>query len=130
MRTYRVAWWGFSGVVGTAGAMAALTLPRPTVLVLFGLAAVTGGVLALIVLTPGDNRPIRRDQWPAVFLSAGLAGGGAVAFVGLGTLLGAPIALLLLAGAVGGSPYLARHWLRILGGRRQLPRSGARRLAD
>ncbi|MFG1812220.1 hypothetical protein ACGFIF_00525 [Kribbella sp. NPDC049174] len=110
MRAYRAAWLGFCGVVGLMGGLAAFTLPPPTVILLFLLAAITGGVVAMIALIPADNTPIARDRWPTVAWSGVVAGAGTVAFVSLGTLLGAPMAVLMLVLIAGGSPYVARRW--------------------
>ena len=85
MRAYRVAWLGFCGVVGVAGALVAVTWSLSTVGLLFVLAALTGGMAAMIALTPADNTPFDRDRWPVVATSVVVAGAGAVAFVGLGT---------------------------------------------
>ncbi|MGW1344400.1 hypothetical protein ACWCOV_25400 [Kribbella sp. NPDC002412] len=121
MRAYRVAWLGFCGVVGVAGALVAVTWSLSTVGLLFVLAALTGGMAAMIALTPADNTPFDRDRWPVVATSVVVAGAGAVAFVGLGTLLGGPMAVLVLALAVGGSPYVVRRWIGRLRDHEHLP---------
>jgi hypothetical protein len=121
MRAYRVAWLGFCGVVGVAGALAAFTWSLATVALLFVLTALTGGTAAMIALTPADNTTIDRDRWPLVATSAVVAGAGSVAFIGLGTLLGAPMAMLVLVLTVGGSPYVARRWIGWLRDHEQPP---------
>jgi hypothetical protein len=121
MRVHRVAWLSFCGVVGVPGAMAALTWELPTLILLFVLAALTGGAATMVALTPVDDIQVKRQQWPLVVTNTVVSGAGTVAFVGLGSLLGAPMAVLVLALAVGGSPYVARRWIGWLREHEQLP---------
>lgn len=111
MRAYRVAWLGFCGVVGVTGALAAFAWSLSTVALLFVLAALIGGVAAMVALTPADDTPIDRDRWRVVVTSSVVVGVGAVAFAGLGTLLGATMTLFVLVLTVGGSPYVAPRWI-------------------
>ncbi len=121
MRVHRVAWLSFCGAVGVTGAMAALTWERSTQILLFVLAALTGAAATMVALTPADGTQVKRQQWPLVATNTVVSGAGTVAFVGLGSLLGAPMAVLVLALAVGGSPYVARRWMGWLREQGQLP---------
>jgi hypothetical protein len=121
MRAHRVVWLSFCGVVGVTGAMAALTWELPTLILLFVLAALTGAAATMVALTPADDTRVKRQQWPLVLTNTAVSGAGTVAFVGLGSLLGAPMAVLVLALAVGGSPYVARRWIGWLREHEQLP---------
>ena len=121
MRVHRVAWLSFCAVVGVTGAMAALTWELPTLILLFVLAALTGAAATMVALTPVDDAQVKRQQWPLIVTNTAVSGAGTVAFVGLGSLLGAPMAVLVLALAVGGSPYVARRWIGWLGVHEQLP---------
>jgi hypothetical protein len=114
MRAYRVAWLVFCGIVGTTGALAAITWSVATIAFLLGVGAFTGGFVAMVALTPKDDSPLGRARWRVVITSTALAGAGTVALGGLGTLLGAPMAALVLTLTVGGSPYFARRWVRWL----------------
>ena len=115
-RMYRVVWLLLCGLLGAVGAMAAFTLSLGAVIAALVMAAVAGGFLTWLVLTPeGDNPRLPRCQRRAVAASSALSGGGCVALIGLGTLLGAPTAVVLVTFAVGGSPRVIRfgvRWLR------------------
>ncbi|TCO19650.1 hypothetical protein EV652_11349 [Kribbella steppae] len=121
MRAYRVAWLGFCGIVGMTGALAASTWSVATIAFFFGVGAFTGSFAAMVALTPKDESPLGRDRWRTVFKSTVLAGAGTVAFGGLGTLLGAPMAVLVLVLTAGGSPYVARRWFGWLRDHEDLP---------
>jgi hypothetical protein len=115
MKAYRVIWMLFCGVLGALGAVMAFTWSLTTIILMLFLAALTGGVVAMIVLADptGPSRE-PRDRRRIVAASTVLTAVGTVSFVGLGTLLGAPTAVLLLAIIVGGSPYVIRYsvcWL-------------------
>lgn len=116
MRVYRVLWLFFCGVLGAVGAVMAFTWSLSTVIMLLVLAALTGGVVAMVALADPDSAAARppRERRRIVTLSTALTAGGTVSFIGLGTLLGAPTAVLLLGIVVGGSPYTIRYcvcWL-------------------
>jgi hypothetical protein len=115
MRVYRVVWVLFCGVLGALGAAMAFTWSLSSVILMVILGALTGGVVAMVALTDptGPTRP-PRDRRRIVAASSALTAGGTVSFVGLGTLVGAPTAVLLLAIIVGGSPYVIRYCLRRL----------------
>ena len=88
-------------------------------ILLLVVAALLGAVVAMVALVNPDG-PTRlpRDRRRIVAGSTALAASGTVVFIGLGTLLGAPIAMLLLAITVGGSPSAIRffdRWLRAHG---------------
>jgi hypothetical protein len=115
MRAYRVFWLLFCGVLGALGAVMAFTWSLSSVIMLLVLASITGAVVAMVALANPDG-PTRspRDRRRIVARSTALTAGGTVSFIGLGTLLGAPTAVLLLAIIVGGSPYAIRYCLRWL----------------
>ena len=121
MRAYRIVWLIFCGALGALGAVMAFTWSLSTVIMLLVLAALMGAVVALVALEnpDGPTRP-PRDRRRIVASSTALTAGGTLSFVGLGTLLGAPTAVLLLAITVGGSPYAIRYCHRWLKDHRQL----------
>jgi hypothetical protein len=115
MRAYRVFWWLFCGVLGALGAVMAFTWSLSSVILLLVLAALMGAVVAMVALAdPDDPGRLPRDRRRIVARSTALTAGGTVSFIGLGTLLGAPTAVLLLAIVVGGSPYAIRYSVRWL----------------
>jgi hypothetical protein len=115
MKVYRVFWLLLCGVLGAAGAAMAFTWSLTNVIMLLVLAALTGAVVAMVVLADPDG-PTRlpRERRRIVAHSTALTAGGTVSFIGLGTLLGAPTAVLLLAIVVGGSPDAIRYCRRWL----------------
>jgi hypothetical protein len=115
MRAYRVFWLFFCGVLGALGAAMAVTWSPASVIMLFICAFLTGAGVAWICLDPEDDTRPRRDRRRIVTTSSVLAGAGTVAFIGIGTMVGAPMAFLLLAITAGGSPHAigyCLHWLR------------------
>ncbi len=135
MRAYRVFWSLFCGVLGALGTIMAFTWSLASVIMLLILAALTGAVVAMVALADpdGPTRPPRDRRW-IVARSTVLTANGTVSFIGLGTLLGAPTAVLLLAITVGGSPYAIRYCHRWLSEHGHLTsptrRPGQRDLAD
>ena len=127
MSIYRSVWLFFCGIVGALGAVVAFTWSLGTVIMLFVLAAFLGGVAAMVALDPEDTTRLPRDNRRIVTTSSVLSGAGSVALVGLGTLLGAPMAVLLLAITAGGSPYAIRHGLQRLRQHGHLPEPSPRR---
>jgi hypothetical protein len=114
MRAYRVFWLFFCGVLGTLGTAVAFTWSLSTIILLFVCAFLTGGVVAMVLDADDDTR-LLRDSRRIVARSAILTGSGTVAFVGVGTMVGGPMAVLLLAIMAGGSPYAIGYclgWLR------------------
>ncbi|WP_405065109.1 hypothetical protein OG558_24395 [Kribbella sp. NBC_01510] len=102
-------------MLGALGAVVAFTWSSAANVMLFVVAAFLGGVAAMVALDPERTTRLPRDRRRIVLTSSVLSGAGSVALVGLGTLLGAPMAVLLLAITVGGSPYAIRfclQWLR------------------
>lgn len=90
-RVYRVIWLLLCGLLGVVGVMAALTLSVGTIIGVFVMAAVIGGVVSWIVLIPdGDNPRLPRGRRRVVVTSVALSGSGCVALIGLRLLLGAP----------------------------------------
>lgn len=116
MRVYRVFWLLLCGFVGAVGAVMAFTWSLSTVIMLLVLAAFTGAVVAMVAMADPDSAAARppRDRRRIVARSTALSAGGTVSFIGLGTLLGAPTAVLLLGIVVGGSPYTIRYCIRWL----------------
>lgn len=115
MRAYRVFWLFFCGALGALGMVMAFTWSLATIIMLVVCAALTGGVVAMVALDPDDGTRRPRDSRRKVARSSILAAAGTVAFVGVGTLVGGPMAILLLAIMAGGSPYAigyCRGWLR------------------
>ncbi|TCC07198.1 hypothetical protein [Kribbella soli] len=124
MKAYRVSWLLFCGVLGALGAVMASTWSLTNVIMLLILAALTGAVVAMVALADpdGPSRP-PRDRRRIVATSTALAAGGTVSFVGLGNLVGAATAVLLLVIVVGGSPYVIRYSVRWLSEHGHLTRS-------
>ncbi|MEV6267356.1 hypothetical protein AB0L64_09325 [Kribbella sp. NPDC051936] len=93
----------------------AFTWSLAVIMTIFVCAVLSGWAVALVALNPEDGTRLPRNLRRIVARSAILTGAGVVAFVGLGTLLGAPAAVLLVATTAGLSPYVATrcvHWLR------------------
>jgi hypothetical protein len=114
MSAYRVVWLIICGVLGVAGAVVAFSLSVSAMIMLFICAAATGGLVAMVCLDPADTTRLPRDRRRIVATSTVVGGAATVACIGLGALLGAPMAFLLLAITAGGSPYAIRyclHWL-------------------
>lgn len=116
MRAHRVVWVLFCAVLGALGAVMALSWSLTNVILLLVLASLAGAVVATVALADPDG-PTRlpRDRRRIVSASTALAAGGTVSFIGLGTLVGAATAVLLLVIVVAGSPYAIRYcvrWLR------------------
>jgi hypothetical protein len=115
MRAYRVFWLFFCGVLGALGTVVAFTWSLSTVILLFVCAFLTGGVVAMVLLDPDDDTRLPRDSRRIVARSSILAGAGTVAFIGVGAMVGGPMAVLLLAITAGASPYAICYclgWLR------------------
>jgi hypothetical protein len=121
MSVYRVFWLFFCSLLGVLGIVVAFTWSFSTIIMLFSLAALTGGVVAMVSLDPEDPTRPPRDRRRIVATSSVLGGVGTLALVGLGTLLGAPMTVLLLAMTTGGSPYGIRRCMRWLGHHGHLP---------
>ncbi|TCN32915.1 hypothetical protein EV644_12343 [Kribbella orskensis] len=121
MRAYRIFWLFFCGVLGALGTVAACTWSLSTVMLLFICASLTGGVAAMVVLDPDRETRLPRDSRRIVAVSSILAGAGTMAFIGVGTLVGGPMAVLLLAITAAGSPYTIDYCLRWLREHGHLP---------
>ncbi|HET6741632.1 MAG TPA: hypothetical protein VFH76_21960 [Kribbella sp.] len=118
MRIYRTSWLAFSVVLGVMGLLGAFTWSPTPIILVFLCAAFSGWGIAMIVLSPDDAIQLPEHRRGTVAWSAVLTGAGTVAFIGLGTLLGASVAVLLLAITAGGSPYATSwcvRWLRAHG---------------
>jgi hypothetical protein len=115
MKAYRVLWLVFTGVLGVAGAAMAFTWSVANVIMLVVLAALMGGVVAMVVLANPDEPPKPpRERQLVVARSTALSAAGTLSFIGLGTLLGPPTAVLLAVLVVGGSPSAIRYSVRWL----------------
>ncbi|MEV0291454.1 hypothetical protein AB0H36_45640 [Kribbella sp. NPDC050820] len=113
---YRVVWLLVCGLLGVIGGMAASTLSLGTIITVFVMAAITGGVVSWLVLIPeGDNPRLPPGGRRVVATSTVLSGAGCLALVGVGMLLGAAMAVLLLVFVIGGSPHVVRIGLRRFG---------------
>jgi hypothetical protein len=115
MMAYRVCWLLFCGALGALGAAMAFTWSLTNVIVVLIMASLTGAVVAMVALADPD-RPKRppQERRRIVARSTALAAGGTVSLIGLGTLIGAATAVLLLVIVVGGSPYVIRYCVRRL----------------
>jgi len=109
MRIHRAVWLAFCSSLGVLGLLFAFTWSLTAIIMVFVCGILTSWVVAMIALNPDDTTRLPRNKRRVVAGSAVLTGAGAVAFIGLGTVLGAPIAVLLLAITAGGSPY-ATSW--------------------
>ena len=115
MRIYRVSWLIFCGIVGLLGLIVAFTWSLTVIIMVLVCAILTGWVVAVVALDPEDTTRLPRDRRRIAIRSAVLTGAVTLAFIGMGTLLGAPTAVLLLAVTAGGSPYVTSRcvdWLR------------------
>jgi len=115
MRIYRAGWLVVCGSIGVLGLIVAFTWSLAVIMTIFVCAVLSGWAVALVALNPEDGTRLPRNLRRIVARSAILTGAGVVAFIGLGTLLGAPAAVLLVATTAGGSPYVTTrcvHWLR------------------
>jgi hypothetical protein len=130
MRAYRVFWLFFCGVLGALGAVMAVTWSLPSIIMLFICAFLTGAGVAWICLDPEDDTRPPRDRRRIITTSSVLAGAGTVAFIGIGTGVGAPMAFLLLAITAGGSPYAIGYSLHWLSEHGHLPSSSPRSAPD
>lgn len=110
---YRVAWRLVCAVFGVVGLMVASSLPLGTVVGLLVMVAVVGGVVAWIVQLPEDANTrlsphARRVVVTSAAVSAAVSGAGCLALVGLATLVGAHVAVLMFIFTVGTSPDFLR----------------------
>jgi hypothetical protein len=115
MRLYHASWMSFCGIVGLLGLIVAFTWSLTVMVTVLVCAVLTGWGVAIVALDPDDATRLPRDKRRIAARSAGLTGAGALAFIGMGTLLGAPAAVLLSAVTVGCSPYVTGccvRWLR------------------
>jgi hypothetical protein len=115
MKIYRVFWLVFCGVVGLLGAVVAFTWSLANVIMLVVMAALMGSVVAMIVLAD-PNGPSRspRERRGIIAVTTALSAVGTLSFIGLGTLLGAATALLLMIVVAALSPYAIRRGVRWL----------------
>ncbi|MER7243105.1 hypothetical protein [Kribbella sp. NPDC000426] len=115
MKIYRVFWLVFCGVLGLLGAVVAFSWSLANVIMLVVMAALMGSVVAVIVLADPDG-PSRspRERRGIIAVTTALSAAGTLAFIGLGTLLGAATALLLVVVLAALSPYTIRYCVRWL----------------
>ncbi|WP_410790600.1 hypothetical protein [Kribbella sp. C-35] len=115
MKVYRVFWLFFCGVLGALGAAMAFTWSLTNAIMLLILAALIGAVVAMVALADPDGPSRRpRDRRRIVATRTAATAGGTVSFIGLGNLVGAATAVLLLAVVICGSPYVIRYSVRWL----------------
>ncbi|MFG1912541.1 hypothetical protein [Kribbella sp. NPDC048928] len=126
MRIYRASWLAFCVVLGVPGLLVAFTWSPTPIILVFVCAAFSGWGIAMIVLSPEDTIRIPPHRRGTIAWTAALTGAATVAFIGLGTLLGAMAAVLLLVITAGGSPYATSRCVRWLREHGHLPEPAAR----
>jgi hypothetical protein len=118
MKAYRISWLIVCGALGAVGASVAFAWSIPAMLATFVCAALAGAGAALArpEFTPGLDRATSPAETRRLTSTYAFVGGSAtVAAVGLGGLLGARVAVLVVVMAAGSSPSairLYRRWLR------------------
>ncbi|MDX6291466.1 MAG: hypothetical protein QOH50_541 [Kribbellaceae bacterium] len=114
MKAYRICWLTLCIALGAVGTVVALSWSISVALVFFTCAAACGAVLGTAALGPEDAQP-ESIVWRQVFVGAAVGGLVTVAVIGMGVLLGAGSALMLLLLGVGSSPTVIRFCRRGLG---------------
>ncbi len=105
MKAYRFLWLVFCGVLGAVGAAVAMVWSVGVTLLVLVVAASFGVVVALVRFGPDDHtEPLSHRARHMMVRYAILGGVAAVAVTGLGALVGAVSAALLLAVCAGCSP--------------------------
>jgi hypothetical protein len=120
-KMYRLGWLGFCVLIGLGGAVGTANWQPQLLVLLFAVAAATGGMVALVALNPEDTGRSSRAQWTVAAKSTVLAGVGTVVLVGLGSLIGAPRTAVVAVLIIGGSPYVAARWLPWFAGAQRQP---------
>ncbi|WP_157575058.1 hypothetical protein [Jiangella muralis] len=117
MKVYQIVWLTLCGVLGVVGASAAFARSASAMLVLFALATIGVGVVALLRLGPDYTDSMPGEMWRMVGTHSLGSGVAAVAVVGFDAMLGGRGLVLLLAVVAFSSPYVIRRyrrWLRFL----------------
>jgi hypothetical protein len=114
MKAYRACWLTLCILLGAVGIMVALSWSMSVTVVFFTCAAACGAVLGTAALGP-EEAPPEAIVWRQVVIGAAVGGLVTVAAIGMGVLLGAGSALMLLFLGVGGSPTVISSCRRRLG---------------
>jgi hypothetical protein len=114
MKAYRICWLTLCIALGAVGIVVALSWSLSVTVVFFTCAAACGAVLGTAALGPEDAPP-ETIVWRQVAIGAAVGGLVTVAAIGMGVLLGAGTAVLLLMLGIGGSPTVVRFCRRRLG---------------
>jgi hypothetical protein len=114
MKAYRACWLTLCIAIGAVGIVAALSWSMSVTVVFFTCAAACGAVLGTAALGP-EEAPPETIVWRQVAIGAAVGGLVTVAAIGMGVLLGAGPALMLLLLGVGGSPAVIRSCRSRLG---------------
>jgi hypothetical protein len=114
MKAYRICWLTLCIALGAVGIVVALSWSISVTVVFFACAAACGAVLGTAALGPEDAPP-ESIVWRQVVLGAAVGGLVTVAAIGMGVVLGALSALMLLFLGIGGSPAVIGFCRRRLG---------------
>jgi hypothetical protein len=114
MKAYQICWLTLCIALGAVGIAAALSWSLSVTVVFFTCAAACGAVLGTAALGP-DGAPPDSIVWRQVVTGAAVGGLVTAAAIGMGVLLGAGPALMLLVLGIGGSPTVIRFCRRRLG---------------
>jgi hypothetical protein len=114
MKAYRICWLTLCIALGAVGMVVALSWSLSVAVVFFTCAAACGAVLGTAALGPEDAPP-DAIVWRQVAIGAAVGGLVTVAAIGMGVLLGAGPAVMLLMLGIGGSPTVVGFCRRRLG---------------
>lgn len=107
MKAYRICWLTLCIALGAVGIVVALGWSISVTVVFFTCAAACGAVLGTAALGP-EEAPPESIVWRQVVVGAAIGGLVTVAAIGMGVLLGAGSAVLLLLLGIGSSPAVIR----------------------
>jgi hypothetical protein len=114
MKAYRICWLTLCIALGAVGVVVALSWSISVTVVFFTCAAACGAVLGTAALGPEDAPP-ESIVWRQVVVGATIGGLVTVAAIGMGVLLGAGSAVMLLLLGFGSSPTVVRFCRRRVG---------------
>lgn len=114
MKAYRICWLTLCIALGAVGVVLALSWSISVTVVFFTCAAACGAVLGTAALGPEDAPP-ESIVWRQVVVGATIGGLVTVAAIGMGVLLGAGSAVMLLLLGFGSSPTVIRFCRRRVG---------------
>jgi hypothetical protein len=114
MKAYRNCWLTLYIALGAVGVVVALSWSISVTVVFFTCAAACGAVLGTAALGPEDAPP-ESIVWRQVVVGATIGGLVTVAAIGMGVLLGAGSAVMLLLLGFGSSPTVVRFCRRRVG---------------